>query len=79
MIKVYLVGVVWFSSDQGDWPNTYEFPSFVFDNLEEAEAKYMELAKGDHTWTCGFQEAYLTEATPGQPGIKVLKGNVRII
>ena len=78
MSKIYLVGVVWFSSDQGDWPNNYEFPSCLFDNLEDAEAKYEELAKGNSTWTCGFQEAYLAEAIPGQPGIKVLKGHLRI-
>lgn len=76
MDKVYLVGVVWFSADQGDFPNTDNFPTAVFACLEEAEEKYKELAKEDREWGFGSQEAYLAEAEFGKE-IKALRGRLR--
>jgi hypothetical protein len=76
MGKIYLVGIVWYSADQGDYPNTDNFPQVVFANLEEALEKYEELAKDDRKWGFGWQEAYLAEAEFGKE-IKALRGSLR--
>ena len=76
MNKVYLVGIVWYSADQGDFPNTDSFPAVVYPSLEEAERKYTELAKEDRKWGFGWQEAYLAEAEFGK-SIKALRGSLR--
>ena len=72
MKKAYLVGVYWYSADQGDWPNVQAAPQFFFERLKDAKAKYEELAKADRSWRFGFQTAYLVEASPD--GFKELKG-----
>lgn len=72
-MELYLVGICWYSGDQGDFPNTSEFPSQCFDDYKEAEAAYSELAKRNSRWSFGFQEAYLVKAVPGQP-FETLKG-----
>ena len=74
-MKMYLVGRVWYSPDQGESPNTSEFPSQCFATLEEAEVAYNELAKDDNDYGYSFQKAYLAEAVPGQP-FKALKGRL---
>lgn len=53
MDYMYLVGVSWYSADQGDYPNTDEFPSFVSDDEAAAEAEYRRLAQGDKSWGYG--------------------------
>lgn len=75
MDKMYLVGKIFFSGDTGELPNTSEFPKYCFATLEEAEAKYNELAKQDDSWGYGFVKAYLAEAVPGEP-FKALKGRL---
>ncbi len=75
---IYLVGTNWFSPDQGDFPNTHEFPSYCFATLEEADVKYQELARKDRDWGhSGFQEAYIVAAVPGQQ-FSVLKGRLGV-
>lgn len=76
MGKVYLVGSKWYSADQGDWPNTSEFPAYVFCNLEDAENKYEEIRKSDKSWGFGSETAYLVEMEYGVKGKKVLKGYI---
>ena len=77
MAKVYLVGTKWYSADQGDWPNTSEFPYFVFvDDFASADAKYKDLAKNDRSWGFGSETAYLVEMEPGVKGHKTLKGRM---
>lgn len=76
-MKLYLVGAIWYSADQGDYPNTREFPSYCCATFEEALEKYEELAKEDSSWGFGSQKAYLVEATPGQP-FKALRGDLRV-
>ncbi|MBR0460696.1 hypothetical protein IJI91_01755 [Candidatus Saccharibacteria bacterium] len=73
---IYLVGSVWYSADQGDWPNVREFPESAFSSLREAEAKYEELSRMNKSWGFGFQEAYLVEARNGE--LKFLKGRRRV-
>ena len=73
MDKMYLVGVVWYSSDQGDAPNMTEFPQYCFATLEEAEKKYEKLAEFDRRGLGWSQIAYIVEAAPGQP-FKTIKG-----
>ena len=72
MKAIYLVGTYWYSADQGDWPNVQAVPEFLFEKLEDAEAKYEELAKTDSSWGFGWSTAYLVEASPD--GFKELKG-----
>ena len=76
MMRFYLVGVCWFSADQGDFPNTSQFPKKCFGSLEEAEALYQELSKKDNSWTGGGQSAYLVEADLATGGFTTLKGRV---
>ena len=74
--KVYLVGAVWYSADQGDFTNNDNFPTAIFANLEEALKRYEELAKDNRRWGFGWQEAYLAEAEFGKE-IKALRGSLR--
>jgi len=60
----YLVGVDWYSGDQGDFPNHSSFPSYHSSSFLKAKAKYEELASGDRSWSCGSQGAYLVGARP---------------
>ena len=72
MSSIFLVGAIWFSADQGDFPNASEFPSSAFASLKEAEAEYERLAAQNRSWGFGFQEAYLVEARDGE--LKPLRG-----
>ena len=76
-MMLYLLGIAWYSADQGDYPNTSNFPSYCCATFEEALAKYEELAKEDRSWGFGSQKAYLVEAIPGQD-FKVLRGDYRV-
>ena len=74
--KIYLVGTTWYSADQGDFPNSSDFPYFAFVDLEEAKAKYNELSSHDRSWGFGFEKAYLVSMTPGVKGHETIYGNV---
>ena len=77
-MKVYLVGTVWYSADQGDFPNSSDFPYFVFvDDLQSAKVKYDELSQSrDRSWGFGFERAYLVSMTPGVKGYETLYGKI---
>ena len=73
---IYLVGTVWYSGDQGDFPNTWNFPESAYASLEEAEAEYERLsAARDRCWHGGLEKAFLVEARDGR--ITLLKGSYR--
>ena len=72
-MKMYLIGALWYSADQGDYPNNFEFPRYCTTDIETAERQYAELAKDDHEWSFGFCEAYLIES--GETGFKVIHGS----
>lgn len=80
---MYLVGVESYSPGiGGDYPNVYQFPKFVTDNLAEAERVYQELAKKDWANYEGWDKAYLVEVPVGQlfpyKDIKCIHGKISV-
>ncbi len=59
--KIYLVGSCWYSCQQGDMPNSSNFPSFWYESLHDALQKYEELARKDEHSYGEVTEAYLVE------------------
>ena len=57
----YLIGIEWYSGDQGDFPNLSEFPDRFIREREEAENTFKELKKKNNSWGFGYQQAYIAE------------------
>lgn len=58
----YLIGWEWFSADQGDAPNNFEFPERFIREREEAEAEFEKLKEEKNKkWGFGYQKAYIAE------------------
>lgn len=55
----YLMGRVWYSTDNTDCPNLSEFPSRFTTVKEEAEAWLREESRKDSTWGYGEDRAYI--------------------
>jgi hypothetical protein len=73
MYMMYLVGVDWFSDDQGGMPNHKSFPSSATTSVEEARSRYKNLAANDREWSFGSQGAYLVGVRP-DGGFDLLEG-----
>lgn len=57
----YLVGKEWFSADQGDAPNNFEFPDkFIIDETEAMET-FEKLKNTNAEWSFGYERAYIAE------------------
>lgn len=73
---MYLVGkyTSW-TGDADGCPNTREFPSFCYESLDDAYAKYEELAKSDNASWAYCEKSYIIEAnTVG--GFKIVCGDI---
>lgn len=58
----YLIGIEWYSGDQGDFPNLSEFPDRFIREREEAENAFKKLKEEmNDTWGFGYQQAYIAE------------------
>ena len=55
----YLVGIEWFSSDQGNYPNTSEFPSKFYSDKNAAYADFEEKRRENDSWSFGCRRAYI--------------------
>lgn len=55
----FLVGTYWYSADQGEMPNTYEFPKQFIQSFEKAEELFLEESSKNHSWGCGGETAYI--------------------
>lgn len=73
---IYLIGTSWYSSDQGDYPNTDNFPEYVETEWSKALSRFEELKKKDRSWSCGSQKAYLVQMEVGKQGHETLMGHL---
>lgn len=64
----YLVGVEWFSADQGEYTNHTEFPDFFSTSRKEAEKEFKKLHKNNEDWGFGSRRAYIAPVFEGVVG-----------
>lgn len=69
----YMIGMDWFSADQGDSPNHGSFPSFHTFSASEAEKKFKEYEARNESWSFGSARAYMVGALP-DGSFELLKG-----
>lgn len=75
--EVFLVGYVWYASDQDQWPNFDNFPERICFSLDEAEAEYELRAQKNQKTGVGFIEAYLVRYCSNGK-FELLRGRYRL-
>lgn len=77
--SIYAVGVLWYSGDQGDFPNTSREIDLVTFSREEAQEAYLQLKSEDRNWGYGLRAAYLMriEFGCGQTKVHEICGRIR--